>query len=150
MTLLITKERHPRRIAQKAIIKKIQYLLEHLGRGNSEISLLLTDDAGITYYNERFLKRPGPTNVISFGAGRPFALGPDILGDVVVNIDAALRQSEVRGVSLTDEIIILTVHGLVHLLGFTHDTKEGATGNDALLMDAKERELLSLIEMDTQ
>ncbi len=109
---------------------------------------MLTDDAGITYYNEHYLKRSGPTNVISFGVGRAFAAGPVVLGDIVVNIDAALRQSEVRGVSLTDEIIILTVHGLVHLLGFTHDAKEGATEKDGLTMEAKERELLALIEID--
>ena len=126
----------------------MQGLLEHLGRGTSELSILLTDDAGITDYNRRYLGRTGPTNVISFGVERTFSVGPDILGDIAVNIDAAKRQSEIRGVSLTDEIIILCVHGLLHLLGYIHDQREGATDQDCESMESRERELLSRMGID--
>ena len=126
----------------------MQGLLEHLGRGASELSILLTDDAGITDYNRRYLGRTGTTNVISFGVERTFPVGPDILGDIAVNIDAAKRQSEIRGVSVTDEIIILCVHGLLHLLGCIHDQREGATDQDRESMESKERELLSRIGID--
>jgi probable rRNA maturation factor len=108
----------------------------------------LTDDAGITDYNRRYLGRTGPTNVISFGVEHSFSAGPDILGDIAVNIDAAKRQSEIRGVTLTDEIIILCVHGLLHLLGSIHDQREGATDQDRESMESKERELLSHIGIE--
>jgi probable rRNA maturation factor len=121
----------------------MQSLLDHLGRSDGELSILLTDDAGITRYNERFLGRSGPTNVISFGVSDPFPAGPDVLGDIAINVDAAQRQSEVRGVSLTDEVVILAVHGLAHLLGFAHDPAEGATESDASSMEAEEKRLLS-------
>jgi rRNA maturation RNase YbeY len=121
----------------------MQSLLDHLGRSEGELSILLTDDAGITRYNERFLGRSGPTNVISFGVSDPFPAGPDVLGDIAINVDAAQRQSEVRGVSLTDEVVILAVHGLAHLLGFAHDPAEGATESDASSMEAEEKRLLS-------
>ncbi len=126
----------------------MQELLDHLGRGTGELSILLTDDAGIADYNRRFLGRPGPTNVISFSVDRPFSVGPDILGDIAVNIDAAKRQSEVRGVSPTDEILILCVHGLLHLLGHIHDQREGATDEDRVSMEARERQLLLRMGID--
>lgn len=148
MTVLLTKERHPQRIAGKTITTRIQRLLEHLGRGGSELSILLTDDRGIADYNLRYLGRSGPTNVISFGVDRSFSVGPDILGDIAVNIDAAMRQSEIRGGTLTDELLILCVHGLLHLLGHIHDHREGATDENRATMELRERELLLLIGID--
>lgn len=148
MTVLLTKERHPQRITGKTITTKIQGLLEYLGKGTSELSILLTDDAGITDYNLRYLGRSGPTNVISFGVEGAFPVGPEILGDIAVNIDAAKRQSEVRGVSLSDEILILCVHGLLHLLGHIHDQREGATDHDRASMESKEHELLLRMGID--
>lgn len=108
----------------------------------------MTDDAGIADYNQRFLGRPGPTNVISFGVDSSFPVGPDILGDIAVNIDAAKRQSEIRGVSPTDEILILCVHGLLHLLGYIHDQREAATDEDRACMESRERELLLFVGID--
>jgi rRNA maturation RNase YbeY len=123
----------------------MQRLLEHLGRGTSELSILLTDDAGISDYNRRFLGRSGPTNVISFGVEGAFGVGPDVLGDIAVNIDAAVSQSQIRGVSPSNEIIILCVHGLLHLLGHVHDPREGATDQQREIMEREERRLLSSI-----
>jgi probable rRNA maturation factor len=128
----------------------MQELLEHLGRGTSELSILLTDDSGIADYNMRYLGRPGPTNVISFGVERTFPVGPDILGDIAVNIDAAGRQSELRGVTLTEEILILCVHGLLHLIGYVHDVREGATERDRESMELRERELLLRLGIDIE
>jgi rRNA maturation RNase YbeY len=123
-------------------------LLDHLGRGDSELSILFTDDLGISILNERYLNRSGTTNVISFGAGESFSPGPDILGDVAVNTDAAQRQARVRGVGINDEIMILIVHGLLHLLGHVHDPDEGASPKDAMVMEGEERKLLSVIGID--
>ncbi len=117
-------------------------MLDYLGKGSSEVSILLTDDAGISDYNQRFLGRDGPTNVISFGVDGAFPVGPSVLGDIAVNIDAAVRQSEIRGVSLTDEIVILCVHGLLHLLGHIHDPREDASDQQRLAMEREERRLL--------
>jgi probable rRNA maturation factor len=128
----------------------MQRLLEHLGRGTSELSILLTDDAGIADLNLRFLGRDGPTNVISFGVDGAFPVGPDVLGDIAVNIDAAVGQSQIRGVSPTDEIIILCVHGLLHLLGHVHDPREAATEQQRETMEREERRLLSYIGIATE
>ncbi|MBN1572993.1 MAG: rRNA maturation RNase YbeY [Deltaproteobacteria bacterium] len=129
---------------------KVQTLLEETGRDKAELSILLTDDETISSLNERYLNRKGATNVLSFGQGEPQTEGtkdlpPYILGDIVVSVDTAERQAKTRGVGLTEEIIILTVHGLLHLLGYVHDPREGASTEDELLMLKEEARLLSLI-----
>lgn len=150
MTVLIKSERHRKKIETGTIEKKAQILLEELGRDRAELSILLTDDETISSLNERYLKRKGPTNVLSFGQGGPPSEGadaalPDILGDIVISVDTAERQAETRGVGLTEEILILTVHGLLHLLGHVHDPGEGASMEDESLMMEEEARLLSLI-----
>ena len=147
MTVLIKNERHQKEITIETIRSKAQTLLDNLGRGNAELSILLTDDETIASLNERYLNKKGPTNVISFGQGEPFPdnTNIDILGDIAVSVDTAERQATTRGVSLTEEILILIVHGLLHLLGHIHDPKEGASPKDESLMQAEETRLLSLI-----
>lgn len=149
MTVLIKNERHRKKITIETIKSKAQTLLDNLGRGNAELSILITDDETIASLNERYLNKKGPTNVISFGQGEPFpdSANIDILGDIAVSVDTAERQATTRGVSLTDEILILIVHGLLHLLGHIHDPKEGASPKDESLMQAEETRLLSLIEV---
>ncbi len=147
MTVLIKNEIHQNKITIEAIKSKAQTLLDKLGRGNAELSILLTDDKTIASLNKRYLNRDGPTNVISFGQGEQFhnSTNIDILGDIAISVDTAERQATTRGVSLTDEILILIVHGLLHLLGYLHDPKEGASLKDESLMQAEETRLLSLI-----
>ena len=119
-----------------------------MGRGGSELSILITDDIGISILNERYLNRSGSTNVISFGVGESFSSGPDILGDVAVNAQAAEKQAEVRGVGINEEILILIAHGLLHLLGHIHDPNEGASPEDAKIIEWEEKKLLSAIGID--
>ena len=147
MTVLIENETHQKEIAIVTIETNTQILLDELEQGNAELSILLTDDKTISSLNERYLNKKGPTNVISFGQGEPFPdnTNIDILGDIAVSVDTADRQAWTRGVSLTDEILILIVHGLLHLLGHIHDPKEGASPKDESLMEAEEARLLSLI-----
>ncbi len=68
-------------------------------------------------------------------------INPDILGDVVISIDTAKKQSEEFGHSLEKEIYILLIHGILHLIGFDHETSK----KDAEIMRSKEKELLTLI-----
>ncbi len=147
MTVLIKIERHQKEITTVTIKRMAQTLLDNLEMGDAELSILLTDDKTISSLNERYLNKKGPTNVISFGQGEPFpdSANIDILGDIVVSVDTAERQATTRGVSITDEILILIVHGLLHLLGHIHDPNEGASLKDESLMQAEEARLLSLI-----
>jgi len=80
------------------------------------VNVVLCDDDLITELNERFRGRGTATDVLAF----PFE-EEDFLGEVYVSLDRVQRQAEEYGVSLEDELRRLVVHGLLHLLGYTHE-----------------------------
>jgi len=110
-----------------------------LGYETSELSIVIVDDEQIRRLNRQYFHRSRPTNVISFPqqsfAGHPAR----VLGDVVISIETAQRQAQIRGVQLEEEIIILLIHGLLHLLGYDHE----GSAEERKKMAAKEKELCS-------
>jgi probable rRNA maturation factor len=126
--------------------------------GNAELSLLFVDEEEMSTLNEQFMGVEGPTDVLAFpidatdvevlsvpalsrsGPDRaPVDRGdlPLLLGDVVICPVVARRQYEEHAGSLDDEMALLVVHGLLHVLG--HDHAEAA---DTARMRTRERELL--------
>lgn len=100
----------------------------HELEGSIELVVVISDDDTLEALNRRFRGEPRPTDVLSFedDTRGPFAGGtatyPDYLGDVVISIDRAREQAaEVDG-TLTQELQLLTVHGVLHLLGYDHET----------------------------
>lgn len=92
-----------------------------------EVALLLVDEAAIAALNERHLGHEGPTDVLAFPIDEPGEsppAGPAILGDVVVCPAVAHRQAAERGLAPHAELQLLTVHGLLHLLGMDHAEPE--------------------------
>jgi len=88
-----------------------------------EVALLLVDEETIARLNEQHLGHDGPTDVLAFPIDEPGEsppAGPAILGDVVLCPAVAQRQATERGVSIQSELQLLTVHGLLHLLGMDH------------------------------
>jgi len=142
--VLIRTEGAPTNIDLIAFTNRAEELLSILGRGDGELSILLADDDVIARLNREYLGRSGPTNVLSFSSGENPPTGLDILGDIVISYDTAARQADDRGVSLLDEMTILLVHGLLHLLGYIHDAREGASNEDRTLMESEETRLLDL------
>ncbi len=94
----------------------------------AELSVLVVDLESMAELHERWMDLPGPTDVMAFpmdemdGARRPDAvdLGPTLLGDVVLCPAFARDQARKAGHSLLDELHLLTVHGVLHLLGYDH------------------------------
>lgn len=112
----------------------------------SEVSLILVDETEMAAYNQRFMKRSGPTDVISLpiedlAPGRPPtsvpAGPPPMLGDVILAPAHIRAEAENRGVDFEDEMALLVVHGLLHLLGYDHGVE-----SDAQAMETRERQLL--------
>lgn len=108
------------------------YTLRQLGiHPDSQLSISIVDEVEMSALNERWLDESGATDVLSFPMDemRPdsAATGPGILGDVVLCPTYAARQAEVAGHSLEDEIDLLTVHGILHLLGFDHREEKERT-----------------------
>lgn len=101
----------------------------------------MVDDEQIRRLNRQYFHHNRPTNVISFPQ-QSFDYHPThpLLGDVVISVETAQRQAQKRGGKLEEEIIILLIHGILHLLGYDH---EGSLG-ERKRMEAKEQELWSL------
>ncbi len=93
----------------------------------AELSILLVDLDHMTELNRRWMGGAGPTDVLSFPMDdamppKPDAVEPTmpILGDLVLSPDVAEAQAKDAGHSTTDELDMLTVHGVLHILGYDH------------------------------
>jgi probable rRNA maturation factor len=111
---------------------------------DKELSILLTDDAAIARLNRRYLGREGPTNVLAFpmSGGPPPVVDSGMLGDVVISVDTAIRESAAFAEPLERTLDRLLIHGILHLLGYDHE----GSPSGAEEMVEKEKTLMSLIE----
>ena len=116
---------------------------------NTEVTVLAVSDEQMADYNERFLSREGPTDVLAFPLeqlvpGRPPAPalnGPPLnLGDVVIAPSYVRKQAEARGVAFEDELALMVTHGILHLLGYDHEDE-----TEAEAMERREAEILKLV-----
>ncbi len=110
---------------------------------DSELSILIVDDSAIAELNETYLNRKGPTNVIAFPMqeGEFTGVNPGLLGDVVISVDTAEKEAEMGEMTAEQRFDELLVHGILHLLGYDHETDEA----DAAMMEVKSRELMDII-----
>lgn len=108
-------------------------MLAALELSGAELSVALVDDGAIRELNRDYRHKDKPTDVLAFameeGAPSPAPQGARMLGDVIVSIETAARQARKRRRPLLDELTMLLAHGLLHLLGYDHQT------------DAEEREM---------
>jgi len=90
----------------------------------AELSIVLTGDATIQELNRAYRGKNRPTDVLAFAQREgPLAhLAGDILGDVVLSVPTARRQARAHGRKLVSELTMLLAHGVLHLLGWDHDT----------------------------
>ncbi len=92
----------------------------------AELSILLVGLDVMSELHERWMDEPGPTDVLSFPMDelRPGTDGepphPGLLGDVVLCPQVAVDQAKTAGHSTAEELLLLTTHGILHLLGFDH------------------------------
>jgi probable rRNA maturation factor len=109
-----------------------------------QVTVVVTDDVGIQELNRDFLGIDAATDVLSFGAQEaagPFVAAPEAdsyLGDVIVSYPRAAAQAAEQGHSASQELDLLVVHGLLHLLGYDH-----ATATEQAVMWARQDEILN-------
>jgi probable rRNA maturation factor len=113
----------------------IAALAPHPDVADGELAILLADDASVRDLNRRFRGKDAPTNVLSFPAP---ATIPGQLGDIVLAFGVCAREAAEQGKSLADHLQHLTAHGVLHLLGYDHETDVEAES-----MEALERAILS-------
>jgi probable rRNA maturation factor len=98
------------------------------------IDILLGDDKLLAELNEEYRDIAGPTDVLAFEMGKDETDSDDhwILGQVVVSCDRAVEQARELGVSFEEELARLTVHGLLHLAGYGHDSETAGSKMDEI------------------
>lgn len=110
-----------------AIIEQVADKMSELyDLSKSEVSITLTDNEHIHILNKQYRKIDRPTDVLSFAlnegeepeieGGAPV----NVLGDIVISVEKAIEQAKEYGHSTKREIAFLTVHGMLHLLGYDH------------------------------
>jgi probable rRNA maturation factor len=110
----------------------------------SEVTVFLTTDAEIRRLNRRFRGKDKATDVLSFAADGPAA--KEVAGDLAISVPTALRQASERRHSLSTEIKVLMLHGVLHLAGFDHEADDGEMARRERLLRARLRLPQGLIE----
>ena len=120
-------------------------IIKELACRDREISLVLVNNEQIQEINLQYLHRDYPTNVIAFSQieGEFGDLNPNLLGDVVISVERAASDSQAGGLTLDDELDFLFIHGLLHLLGYEH---ESTTEAEAQKMKEKTDQLFYLLK----
>ena len=111
---------------------------------DAEVSVTFVNNEQIAELNQKHMHREGPTDVLSFPLGENGVYdvneetGAKMLGDIVISVEKAVEQAELYDHSLQREIGFLTVHSMLHLLGYDHE----AGGLDYVRMREKEEAVL--------
>jgi probable rRNA maturation factor len=98
------------------------------------VSLLLTGDDHIRQLNRDFRRKNKPTDVLSFPAPEIPGLKSPSVGDLAISVETAARQADGLGHPLASELKILTLHGLLHLAGYDHETDSGEMARKEALL----------------
>jgi rRNA maturation RNase YbeY len=144
MGVLLRNEQPQINIDSDDINKKIETVMNNLDCLNQEVSILLTADADIRELNQQFRSIDQATDVLSFPQNAeedPPIPGELILGDIAVSLDTAQVQAKDHGLTFEEEIILLLIHGILHLLGYDHEISE----QEEEKMRRKTRELFNLV-----
>jgi len=132
---VVIAEKKWRKPGLAARLKKAAlFVLKHKRRPNASLTLLLTDDKALRALNHNFRGKNKPTNVLSFPAGETRAY----LGDVAIAYGVTAGEARAAKKTFADHATHLTVHGVLHLLGYDHETNR-----DAAVMEPLEVKILA-------
>lgn len=118
---------------------------------NSEVSIMIVDNSYIQELNFIYRQQNRPTDVLSFAMNELSDDEPDydaseelnILGDIVLSLEQASLQSNEYGHSLERELGYLVAHGMLHLMGYDHETEE-----EARVMRSLEEKIMQAVKLE--
>jgi len=129
------------RVARRPLELFLARVKQALGLGAADVNICFVNDTEMARMNEAFRKKKGPTDVLSFPAIRrraPVSLARGrrqgrvrkakaevFLGDIAISAATARRNAEKLGRTLASELRVLILHGVLHLLGYDHETDRG-------------------------
>ncbi len=118
-------------VDEAALQRLAVYALDQLHvHPDADLAIVLVDEAAMEQLHVQWMDEPGPTDVLSFPMDelRPgtedAVTPPGLLGDIVLCPQVAASQADTAGHSLLEELLLLTTHGILHLLGFDHAEPE--------------------------
>ncbi len=114
-------------VDESALLRLASFALDHQHvHPDADLAIMLVDEGAMEQLHLQWMDEPGPTDVLSFPMdelrpGTDEAITPaGLLGDIVLCPQVATAQAETAGHTTLDELLMLTTHGLLHLLGFDH------------------------------
>jgi probable rRNA maturation factor len=128
------------RLSPFALRRFLREILRELKLENVDVAIAFVSDAEIAVWNETFRRKKGPTDVLSFPAlakwrseklrcvpGREKRVGraEKFLGDIAISPETARRYAKENGRTLQQELRILMLHGVLHLMGYDHESDNG-------------------------
>ena len=123
------------RVSLRTARRFLRRVIRELGVGRDSVALCFVSDQEMARLNETYRKKKGTTDVLSFPAeerGKPVNLAKrvrelrgEFLGDIAISPAVARRNARLLGRSLSGEIHALILHGVLHLLGYDHETDRG-------------------------
>jgi probable rRNA maturation factor len=144
-SILIEERQKTKNVDLRHVRRVMNIILCFLQCEDKEISLLFVDDNEIREINSRYLNRDYPTNVISFSLteGEFGNINPNVLGDIVISVETAMKDADEAGIEFNDELEFLMIHGILHLLHYNH---EDTSKDKAQKMKEKEQELFARLK----
>jgi len=139
MNVLIVSHRDPEPLNLEAFVRLAHFALQREeAPDNAEVSIAVVDNDEMTQLNEKFRKKTGPTDVLSFPCDAPDMIccenEPVTLGDIIIAPEVAQVNALDLGHTVEHELNCLLVHGILHLLGYDHEHDE-----KALIMEQRQQ-----------
>ncbi len=144
--ILVSKEVYDREITKDFVKDIAEKILKELNLDNIELSISLVDNETIQNINREWRGKDKPTDVLSFPLDEdtPSGYKYRLLGDVIISLPYAKKQAEEIGHSYKEEVLRLLTHGILHLLGYDHETSE----EDAKVMFSLQDKIFSKISQN--
>jgi probable rRNA maturation factor len=124
------------RVQLRPLEEFLENIVEEIGLGPESVAVRLIGDGEMARLNERYRRKKGPTDVLSFpvdeDSAKPGTLAQQVrkaggrfLGDIAISPKVARRNAKALGRRLPEELKVLILHGVLHLLGYDHETDRG-------------------------
>jgi probable rRNA maturation factor len=135
---MILNQQREVRLAKRPLESFLRRVNRELGLQKSDVTVCLVSDKAMARLNQNFRKKKGPTDVLSFPTvarqkpvrlrrklGTTNSANRGYLGDIAISPGTARRYAKNNGRHLTSELRVLILHGVLHLLGYDHETDHG-------------------------
>ncbi len=141
MPVEVTRRGPGKKLRARKLKRVALAILDITRKAETELSLVLIGNAEMQRLNAKYRKKNYPTDVLSFPVEGIVPAKTPLLGDVIISVDKAGEQAKNRGHSLEREIVLLLIHGIIHLLGYDHERSATEARAMARLEKRVDREL---------